>query len=326
MWKIIVLVILLAIALAFFIGRPSISTDATVGRDEYGRKQTERQRVSLAKYGWVPAILAILFLVLNSFTQIHAKEIGVGVSFGKPVSEYNAGVHLKPFWQSVTKIDETVFVDTYDKLPVRLGDGNTATANTTLRWHVNPAAVDYIYASYRSNDPAKNLRDAVVDTQYGAVVNNVAGQFNPTSVVQDLDLSDPAVATRKLNFVPDYNQMASDIADQMKNAVKDADGVPLIIIDGVTVAGIAYSDTTEKNISGLVQQAAKTQQAFLLKGTNQILAQANNKLKASLSGQDAPAILAQQCFRDMADGKITPVAGFSCWPTTGGSIVVPSAK
>lgn len=325
MWKIILLAILVFIAIAIFITKPSIRRPDGEERDEHGYRQNTYKNVSLTWIGYIPLVLAFLFLLMNSFTQIHAKEEGVGVSFGKPVAQYDAGVHFKPFWQSVTKIDMTVFVDTYDKLPIRLGDGNTATANTTLRWHVNPDAVDYIYATYRSNNPAENLRDAVVDTQYGAVVNNVAGQFNPTSVVQNLDLSDPATATRKLNFVPDYNQMSQDISEQMKVAVKDADGVPLIIVDGVTVAGIAYSDTTEKNISGLVQQAAKTQQAFLLKGTNEILAQANDKLKQSLSGKDAPAILAQQCFRDMADGKITPVAGFSCWPGSS-SVVIPGTK
>ena len=321
MWKIILLIVLVAIAIAIFIIKPSYSTR------EFDRRSADDvyTKHSLAWTGFIPLGLAVTMLLGTSFTQIHAKEEGVGVSFGKPVAQYDAGVHFKPFWQSVTKIDMTVFVDTYDKLPVRLGDGNTATENATLRWHVNPDAVDYIYATYRSNNPAENLRDAVVDTQFGAVVNNVAGQFNPTSVVQDLDLSDPAVATRKLNFVPDYNQMSIDIATQMKTAVKDSDGLPLIIIDGVTVAGITYSDTTEKNISGLVQQAAKTQQAFLLKGTNTILAQANNKLKSSLSGVDAPAIIAQQCFRDLADGKFTLPAGGSCWPGSS-SVVIPGTK
>lgn len=345
MWKIIVLLILVGIALYFFIAKPGYSTESEkyvglreaqsdrypdVEEDGYERKTND---YSFTKYGFVPLILAALLLLFTSFTQVHAKEVGVGVSFGKPVAEYDAGVHFKPFWYSVTKINGTVYTDSYGTkgagnaaLPVRLGDGNPATAAVTLRWHINPEAVDYIYATYRSDDPAEQLRDAVVDTQLQAVVNTVFGEFNPTAVVQNVDINDPAQATRQLNFSPDYKATAQEISDQMDEAVKDADGLSLVIIDKVTVAGINYGTATEKNISALVQQAAKTQQAFLLKGTNKLLAEANNNLKSSLEGKNATFVIAQQCFRDLADGKIVNEPGFSCWPGSGSSVVIPGVS
>lgn len=325
MWKIIVLVILLLIAGGFFVFNPKYRKHAGYDRNVQAVYETK----SMRRYGLIPAILAVLFLVLNSFTQVHAKEIGVGVSFGKPVSEYSAGVHLKPFWQSVTKINETVYTDTYsgqDALPVRLGDGNPATVSTSLRWHVNPDAVDYIYATYRSDNPAESLRTAVVDTQYGAVVNQVFSSFNPTSVIQDVNLKDPLQASRSLNFSPDYAQMADDITNKMNQAVKDADGLPLVIIDKVTVAGVGYSSATESRIAGLVQQAAKTQQAVQLGATNQALSDANDKLKNSLTGPDGVKVLVQQCLNDLADGKIENQPGFSCWPGAGSSVVIPAGK
>jgi hypothetical protein len=321
MWKIILLVILLGIALAWFLIRPSYVTEG------YG---APKEHHSLTKWGLVPLILAFLFVFFNSFTQVHAKEIGVGVSFGKPVAEYGAGVHFKPFWYSVTKINGTVYTDSYGTkgasnpaLPVRLGDGNPATAAVSLRWHVNPDAVDYIYSTYRSNDPAGSLRDAVVDTQLQAVVNNVFGSFNPTSVIQDVNLKDPLQASRALNFSPDYGKMAQQINDQMVSAVKDSDGLPLVVIDKVTVAGITYSTATEARISGLVQQAAKTQQAVQLEATNTALSDANSKLKNSLTGPDGVKVLVQQCLQDLADGKITNQPGFSCWPGGSSGVVIP---
>lgn len=326
MWKIILLVILLGMALAWFLIRPAYKTREL----KRGTAEWEYTSHSLIKWGYVPLVLAFLFLVFNSFTQVHAKEIGVGVQFGQPVAEYDSGLHLKPFWYSVTKINGTVYTDSYgtkgaenEALPVRLGDGNPATAAVTMRWHVNPDAVDYIYATYRSDDPSEQLRDAVVDTQLQAVVNNVFGSFNPTSVIQDVNLKDPLQASRALNFSPDYNEMAKNVTEQMVEAVKDADGLPLVVIDKVTVAGINYSEATEIRISGLVQQAAKTQQAVQLEATNTALSDANSKLKNSLSGQDGVKVLVQQCLQDLADGKITNQPGFSCWPGGSSGVVIP---
>lgn len=318
MWKIIVLAILLLIALVIILIKPT-----------YPDESNPSVRHSLRGLAWVFIVPAILLLIFTSFTQVHAKEIGVRVSFGQPVGEYGSGLHFKPFWESVTKINETVYTDTYagdNALPVRLGDGNPATVNTTIRWHVNPTAVDYIYATYRSNNPSEQLRTAVVETQYQAVVNEVFSKFNPTSVIQNVNLKDPLQASRALNFSPNYGQMATEITDQMNGAVKDADGTALVIIDKITVAGVGYSADTEKRIAGLVQQAAKTQQAVQLEATNTALADANSKLSNSLSGADGEKVLVQQCLQDLADGKFTAPPGFSCWPGGSSGVVLPAAK
>jgi hypothetical protein len=334
MWKIIVLLILIGIALYFFIAKPGY--DRVQEEDDpqrgYPYKIKTVVRHSLTRVGWVWLGLAVLFLIMNSVTQVHAKEVGVGVQFGKPVAEYDAGLHLKPFWYSVTKINGTVYTDSYGTtgaenkaIPVRLGDGNPAWASVTMRWHINPDAVDYIYATYRSNDPAGQLRDAVVDTQLQAVVNNVFSTFNPTSVVQNINVKNPLDAVKQLNFSPPYSEMATQINDQMNQAVKDADGLPLIVIDKVTVSGIAYSSGTENRIASLTQQAAQTQRNVLLQTTNQALSTANGKLKNSLSGEDGVRVLVQQCLQDLAEGKFVPPAGFSCWPGSGSGVIVPSA-
>ena len=109
MWRIILVALLLAAALAIFIARPRIPIGR--GYDDQGNYVMRHARAT--KAGFAPLALALIFVLLTSFTQIHAKEIGVGVSFGKPVAEYGVGPHFKPFWQSVTKINETVYTDTY---------------------------------------------------------------------------------------------------------------------------------------------------------------------------------------------------------------------
>lgn len=260
-------------------------------------------------------VLALVVFLGASFTQVHAKEIGVKVSFGKPVAELSPGIHFKWPWQSVTKVDETIFTDTYDgdsALPVRLGDGNTASVAATIRWHVDPQAADYIYQNYRSNNPSESLRDAVVDTQFKAAVNQVLSGFNPTANVQDL------------NFSPDYAALATQVTTSMANRVKDADGTSMVIVDGITVAGVQYSEATEARINTIVAQAAKTQQAIQSEKTARAQAKANEILERSLKNN--PYVLVSKCLDALANGDFTPPAGFSCWPNGGGAVVVPQAK
>ncbi|HWU23532.1 MAG TPA: SPFH domain-containing protein [Nocardioides sp.] len=260
-------------------------------------------------------VLALVVFLGASFTQVHAKEIGVKVSFGKPVAELSPGIHFKWPWQSVTKVDETIFTDTYDgdsALPVRLGDGNTASVSATIRWHVDPQAADYIYQNYRSNNPSESLRDAVVDTQFKAAVNQVLSGFNPTANVQDL------------NFSPNYAQLADQVTASMASRVKDADGTSMVIVDGITVAGVQYSEATEARINSIVAQAAKTQQAIQSEKTARAQAKANEILQRSLKNN--PYVLVSRCMDALANGDFTPPAGFSCWPGGGSSVVVPQAK
>lgn len=270
-------------------------------------------RKPLRLLGVVPIVIGGLILIGSTVVQVHAKEIGVVTAFGRPTGEIGAGLHLKWPWQSVTKINETIFTDTYADnaaLPVRLGDGNTASVSATIRWHVDPTAADYIYANYRSDNPAESLRDAVVDTQFKAAVNQVFSSYNPTANIN------------ALSFSPNYEAMGKAITTSMIDRVKDASGEPLVVLDGVTVAGIQYSQATEQRINSIVAQAAKTEQAIQAEQTARAQAKANQLLAASLRD---PAVLVSKCLDELASGAFTPPAGFSCWPGSGSGVVIPSA-
>ncbi|BBH17364.1 hypothetical protein Back2_16510 [Nocardioides baekrokdamisoli] len=261
----------------------------------------------------IPIVVSGVILIGSTVVQVHAKEIGVVTAFGRPTGEIGAGLHLKWPWQSVTKINETIFTDTYsdnNALPVRLGDGNTASVSATIRWHVDPTAADYIYANYRSDNPAESLRDAVVDTQFKAAVNQVFSSYNPTANIT------------ALSFSPNYAEMGKAITASMIDRVKDATGEPLVVLDGVTVAGIQYSPATEQRINSIVAQAAKTEQAIQAEQTARAQAKANQLLAASLRD---PAVLVSKCLDELAAGAFVPPAGFSCWPGSGSGVVIPSA-
>lgn len=258
-------------------------------------------------------VVLVLWTAAFSFTQVHAKEIGIKTNFGKTVGELNSGMHMKMPWQHVVKVDETIFTDTYagdQALPVRLGDGNTATVAATIRWHVDPAAAQYIYQNYRSNNPSESLKDAVVDTQFKAAINEVLSGFNPTANAESL------------SFSPDYAQLAKDVTTSMNGRVKDAAGTSMVIIDGITVAGVQYSQATEDRINSIISQAAKTQQAIQAEKTAKAQAAANRILAQSVSKD--PNVLVSKCLDALANGDIQNQPGFSCWPGSGSAVVVPS--
>lgn len=307
-----ILIILLALffvfgAIVLIVGPKA--TDPSSGR-----------QFSLRLFGLIPIGLSTIVLLLMSVTQVHAKEIGVVTFGGKPVGELDAGYHMKAPWQHVTKIDETIFTDTYtgdNAIPVRLGDGNTASVAATIRWHVDPQAAQYIFSNYRSNDPTESLKDSVVDTQFKAAVNDVLAGFNPTSLIQQAGKQSTTVT-----FTPDYEALGKSITASMKDRVVDAEGIPMVVMDGITVSGISYSKDTEDRINALMAQVAKTQQAIQSKLTAQAEAAANRTLSSSLSHD--PNVLVSKCLDLMADGKINAPAGFSCWPGSNGAVVVPS--
>lgn len=289
----------------------------------FGSFSFEGDRVNLRWVGVIPLLLAGLVLLLGCHTTIGAKTLGVVTAYGKPTGrELSSGWHWKAPWEKVTKINETIFTDAYgpktnNALAVRLGDGNSAKVDVAIRWHVNPDAATYIYQNYKSDNPAESLRDAVVDTQLAAVVNQVLSSFNPTANVNP---NDPG-----LSFSPDYTKLAAAVTEAMLQQVKDSNGLPLVILDKVTIAGLQYSDQTEARINAIISQAAKTQQAIQAENTAKAQAAANQILADSLSHD--PNVLVSQCLTDLADGKFTAPAGFSCWPGTGSSgVVIPSAK
>lgn len=313
--------VLAAITLAVFIVLPRIKFDLGDYHYEGNDKVADYFHVS-RWYTLIPAFLFVLAWILSSLTQVQSKELGVVTSFGQPVSEVGPGLHLTWPWEDVTKVDETIFSDTYgannDGIPVRLGDGSSATVNATIRWHVDPAAADYIYKNYRSNNPAESLKDSVVDTQFKSAVAQVLSGFNPTAGVSEQSV----LKGVPMNFNPNYLTLAQQITALMQSRVKDADGTSLVVLDGITVAGVQYSAATETRINTIVAQAAATEQAVQAEGTALAQSKANSILQSSLSNN--PLVLVSKCIDGLVEGKFAPPAGFSCWPGQGSSVVIPA--
>ena len=300
MFAAILAVILLAVAVALFAG---------------GGKASGTRKAAV-----LPLLAAVVLLAVSCTTIIQAKNVGVLTTFGKPTKSLTAGLHVKAPWQKVTELDGTKITAKFagdDRIEVRIGDGTTAAVETAIRWSIVPEKADEIYADYRSDDVNENVREALVETVFKSAINSVFGQYNPTS---ELVAVDPT-SERRINFVPDYDGLATEVTDSMKARVAEMGGY--VRVEFVTISGITLSPETQKKINEFQAEVARTQVALQAERTNRAQAAANKALSDSLSNN--PNVLVSRCLdtlQTMVDNNQSVPAGFTCWPGSGSNLVL----
>lgn len=311
MWSSIGIFILLLIALAIFLKGTVPGEDGN--------------RIRIWPVGIIFLVLAFIWTLFACLTVVQPKDVGVLTSLGH-VSDrtLSSGPHIKTPWQSVTSIDGTVQTDKYSGencIPVRIGDGSNSCLSITHRWQIVPERANETYANYRSDDPTQSLRDAVVETQLASVAQDVLSKYNP---IASLKVVDQASADADLNFAPDYTQVALDITNEMDSRYGTE---PLVKTVAITVSGLSLSKSTQAKVDAFIAEVANTRIAVQKQQTAEAEAIANGKLEASVT--NAPNVLVSKCLDLIAEGQkidYTFPAGFSCWPGSGGSVVVPSSK
>ena len=316
MFSTVVIGLLLIAALAIFIVRPSYVTKQAK-HDYRGELVSPEVRQRLWWAGFAPLALALIWLAIASSAIVEAKQVGVKTTFGKPhETTLSSGFHWKAPWQKVTSIDATVQTDEYrgdDCIRVRIGDGNAACVYATNRWSVNDKNAATVYAEFRSDDPTDSLRKAVVSTQFKAALNATFGTYDPTSQLEG------AADEKTVTFAPDYNALAEDVEQIMAEKVRG-----LVDIDSVTISYLKLDAKTEKRIADYQAELQKTKIAKQAQATAAEQAKANQMLADSVSKD--PNVLVAQCLQALAEGSFKPPAGFSCWPSGGSAVVVPSSK
>lgn len=273
----------------------------------------------------VPAGLGILALVFASTAVVEAKNVGVVTEFGRPVGTASPGLNFKLPWQKVTEVDGTVQTDEYkgdDRcIYVRIGDGSRACVTLTNRWKIVDDQADQIYGDYRSDDPTKSLRDAVVSTQLKAATQEVFAKYNPIAELEVVEGSN-AKSASELSFAPDYDAFSRAIQEAMEGR----QGAELIEIKSITVSYVSLSESTQRTIDGFIKAVGETRIAAQDRSTALEQAKANEALSASVS--NAPGVLQSRCL----DAVLTAIekgyqlpAGFNCLGS-GSAVVVPSAR
>lgn len=316
-------IILALIAAAWFFFAPGEHTGPS---RNYGAGEVTYP--SVKPFGYVPAAIAVICFVLSCFAVVGTRNVGVPTVFGKPTGDtYGAGLQFKAPWVSVTDIDATIQPEEYKGdscIKVKIADGGQACVTMAYRWRINPDGADSVYADYRNSDKeiTDAVRSALVSTNIKAAINEVFGKYDPLSGAKlEPGMSPEELANAKINVVPDYDLFNTQI--QANVAKKIAGLGDLIEIQSITISLVELPEATQTRINQFNAAVQQTKIALQEVATKAAQASGNRELAKSL--QD-PNVLVSKCFDALASGDFTAPPGFSCWPGSNGSVVIPATK
>ncbi|SHZ23445.1 SPFH domain-containing protein [Mycobacteroides abscessus] len=251
--------------------------------------------------GGIALAIAVLVLVIGSFTVVGTRKVGIETVFGKPSGDtLSNGLHWKKPWATVDEMDAAVQIDKYEgngRIKVRLGNSSTADADVSVRWQIKQDAADELYVQYRSFD---NVRTNLITRNLQVSLNDVFSKLDP-------------LATKWANGLP-LETFAKDASEKLRALVGDQ----VDILD-VAVPTIDYDDGTEARINELNAERANTAKAEQAKKTATEQAEANRILSSSVSND--PNVIVQNCITKALDKSMSP---WGCWPGTGALATIPA--
>lgn len=244
------------------------------------------------------------FLLGASVTSVPAQSVGVQVAFGKPIHNFEPGLHWKRPWSVVIDMNGQTQTEKHlgdQRTEIRLGNQATGFVQNSLRWKINTAAAGNLYADYRQFD---NIGPNLVDLELAAALNESFANYDPLANAKAAE-GDP---TAKKITNDDLAQIAQD---RLTRRIGDR-----IIIEQVVVSKVDFDDATQNRINQYQQEIGNTRIAEQREKTAAADARANERLAASLSKN--PNVLVSKCLdqqREMIEkGQAIPIGGLGCWP------------
>lgn len=198
----------------------------------------------LAGGGAAVLVLVLLILTFGGMKSVPVKSIGIPQEFGTVSgSVMGPGVHwtFQP-WKTVTDVDETVQTTTFEgnsALAVRIGGQQSALADATIQWQINPSAAPALYQDYANQgNLMATITNAVVVREFKQVVNQVLGDYNPITDVQNVSGSSTATSQ--------FTQFGPTILADMR-----ADIGSKITVDSVFLPKITYDQAVENALQSI---------------------------------------------------------------------------
>lgn len=270
----------------------------------------------------VLAVIAVLVgfgvFALAGLKSVPVKNIGVPTSFGRVGgTAYQPGIHetWTP-WLHLVDINETVQTTTWEDtgndsgsscnggLPVRIGGQQTACADLTVQWQIQPAAAGSLFSDYAvTGSFMPEVTNAVVVRELKQVTNQVLGDYNPITDVQQVTNTNSATSQ--------FTTFSSTIKSAMQ---KDLNGRIKVI--AVLMPQLHYSNSIEAKLSAI-------QQAYANYAVAQENVKVNEENSAALQklGTPSGSQLAAECLTDLKDGMNAPT-GFQCLPGAGSGLAL----
>lgn len=187
----------------------------------------QKSLISLVVFG----IIAVLVLggLGGSFYTIDQQKRGLVLTYGKLSDVSEPGFHWKiPFVQEVKEVDITEQTRRYQNLQAYSRDQQVAELQVSVSYSVPTSNVGDLYSNYGTID---NFVTRIIDSHVPQAVENVFGQYNAITAVQD-----------RVKLVADLNQ-----------AVKQQIGTDIVRIESVQLEQLSFSKAYDTSIEQRMQ-------------------------------------------------------------------------
>jgi len=193
-------------------------------------------------FGRILGISLLVFVVLilictafGSFYTIDQGERGIKLRYGAVIAVSEPGFHLKwPFVDDVKLISVRTETMHYQNMSAYSRDQQPAKIIASVTYRVPDSEVEKLYNQYQTVDAFVNR---VINRQVPTQIENVFGQFNAITAVQD------------------RARLIKELTDSVKASMKDDP----IIIDSVQVENIIFSEAYEKSVESRMQAEVEVQ-------------------------------------------------------------------
>ncbi len=210
-------------------------------------------------------VLAVVVLPFLSYYTVNEGERGILLRYGKIVKVAEPGLGFKiPFMESVEKISTRNQAVVYQGLQAYSRDQQPAQMTVSVSFHIKPSEAGAVYTTYNTIEA---LKDRLIVRQLPTQLENVFGQYTAISAVQD------------------RTKLVQDLQNAMRKAV-----VGPVVIDGVQIENIDFSDAYEKSIEDRMKaevaiatrkQNLETEKIQAQIAVTQAQAEADSKLAAA---------------------------------------------
>lgn len=180
-------------------------------------------------------VLILICTAFGSFYTIDQGERGIKLRYGAVVSVSEPGFHFKwPFIDDVKLISVRTETMHYQNMSAYSRDQQPAKIIASVTYRVPDSEVEKLYNQYQTVDAFVNR---VINRQVPTQIENVFGQFNAITAVQD------------------RARLIKELTDSVKASMKDDP----IIIDSVQVENIIFSEAYEKSVESRMQAEVEVQ-------------------------------------------------------------------
>jgi len=179
-------------------------------------------------------VLVVLVVLSSSWYTVDQGERGVVLRNGAVISEAEPGLGFKiPVFETVERISIQSQNSRYGDVKTYSRDQQPATLRVSLNYHVTDARA--VYTDYKS---IQNMVDRLVTPQVYTWAENIFGQFNAVSAVQD------------------RAQLNTELAIALRKVIHGP-----LTIESVQIENIDFSGKYEEAVEARMEATVRQQQA-----------------------------------------------------------------